>query len=57
MCNFSDAKDPMNSSSFKNENQLENELANKLVYLRAGLISYLIQHESFIFPDDKFRKK
>ena len=57
MCNFGDAKDPMNSSSFKNENQLENELANILVYLRAGLIAYLIQHESFIFPDDKIQKE
>jgi hypothetical protein len=49
--------DPMNSSSFKNEIQLENELANKLVYLRGGLIAYGIQHKSFKFPNDNIKKE
>ena len=29
--------DPMNSASYKNENQLQNELASKLVYCQGGL--------------------
>lgn len=32
--------DPMNSSSFKNESQLQNELASKLVYCQYGLIFF-----------------
>lgn len=49
--------DPFNSSSYKNEIQLENELANKLVYLRAGLLSFKMQHGEFIFPDANIKKE
>ena len=49
--------DKFNSASFKNEIQLENELANKLVYLQSGLIAFKIQHGDFIFPDEKIKKE
>lgn len=49
--------DPLNSSSFKNEIQLENELANKLVYLQAGLIAFKLKHGDFIFPDGNIKKE
>ena len=49
--------DPINSASFKNENQLENELASKLVYCQCGLIAFNKQHGNFIFPGDKIKQE
>lgn len=49
--------DPMNSASYKNENQLQNELASKLVYCQAGLTAFKIQHGDFIFPDKNIKQE
>ena len=49
--------DPMNSASYKNENQLQNELASKLVYCQYGLTAYKMQHGDFIFPDKDVKKE
>lgn len=49
--------DPFNSSSFKNDIQLENELATKLIYLKSGLIAFKMQHGDFIFPDTEIKKE
>ena len=49
--------DPMNSASYKNENQLQNELASKLVYCQYGLQAFKMQHGDFIFPDKNIKKE
>ena len=49
--------DPMNSASFKNENQLQNELASKLVYCQYGLTAFKMQHGDFIFSDENIKKE
>ena len=49
--------DPMNSASYKNENQLQNELASKLVYCQYGLTAYKIQHGDFIFPEKDIKEE
>lgn len=41
--------DPYNTAAFKNEIQLENEFANKLIFLRSGLLAYKMEHGNFIF--------
>ena len=46
----------MDSESYKNDNQLQNELASKLVYCQYGLISFKMQHGDFIFPDNEIKK-
>lgn len=49
--------DPMNSASYKNQIQLQNELASKLVYCQYGLTAFKIQHGNFIFPDKNIKKE
>lgn len=49
--------DPMNSASYKNEIQLQNELASKLVYCQGGLIAFKTQHGDFIFPDKNIKQE
>ena len=49
--------DPFDSSSFKDEMQLENEFANKLVFLRSGLLAYKMEHGDFIFPDKNIKEE
>lgn len=49
--------DPYNSASYKNPEQLENELASKLVYLKSGLIAFKMQHGNFIFPDNEIKQE
>lgn len=49
--------DPMNSASYKNESQLQNELASKLVYCQYGLTAFKMQHGDFIFPDKNIKKE
>lgn len=40
----------MNSASYKNESQLQNELASKVVYCQYGITAFKKQHGDFIFP-------
>lgn len=49
--------DQMNSASYKNESQLQNELASKLVYCHYGITAFKKQHWDFIFPDENIKKE
>ena len=49
--------DPYNTAAFKNEIQLENEFANKLIFLRSGLLAYKMEHGNFIFPYNDIKQE
>lgn len=47
----------MNSASYKNESQLQNELALKLVFYKHVITAFKKQHGDFIFPDENIKKE